>query len=126
MLRWTLVSICCLLCATNSTFADIEVWEGNSAYCTISDFDNTITINLGWFDGASSNDGPATVLRIVIDVSDVDDADVSSGFGSVYFSQSGPVGKDDILVATMTSETATAESAPGMTTLTGNFYVKGE
>ena len=86
----------------------------------------TGAINLGWFDGASSNDGPATVMRIVIDVSDVDGADVSTGFGSVYFSQSGPVGKDDILVATLASETATAESAPGMTTLTGNFYVKGE
>ena len=86
----------------------------------------TTDINIGWYDNVSSNDGPGTVMRIVIDVSDVTGADVSTGFGSVYFSQSGPTGKDDILVATLSSETATAESAPGMKSFSGNFYVKGE
>ena len=86
----------------------------------------TTDINIGWYDNVSSNDGPATVMRIVIDVGDVTDADVSEGFGSVYFSTSGPTGKDDILVATLSSETATAESAPGMKSFSGNFYVKGE
>ncbi len=86
----------------------------------------TTDVNLGWYDSVSSHDGPATVMRIVIDVSDVDGADVSTGFGSVYFSTAGPTGKNDILVATLSSETATAEFAPGMKSFSGNFYVKGE
>jgi hypothetical protein len=35
-----------LLCATNSTLANIYVWEGNPAHCTISHVDNTIQINV--------------------------------------------------------------------------------
>ncbi len=86
----------------------------------------TTDVNLGWYDTAESNDGPATVMRIVIDVSDVDGADVSEGFGSVYFSTTGPAAKEDILVADLDSGTSTAESAPGLKSLSGNFYVKGE
>ena len=84
----------------------------------------TTDLNLAWYDSAESNDGPAAVMRIVIDVSDVDGADVSSGFGSVYFGAK--VGKDDILVADLTSGTFTAESAPDAESLSGNFWVKGE
>ena len=86
----------------------------------------TTGINLGWYDMAESNDGPATVMRLVIDVSEVKDADVSEGFGSVYFSTTGKIGKDDILVADLDSGTCTAESAPDLKSLSGEFYVKGE
>jgi|GEM_PF-3806683 len=44
MLRHTLLSVFCLLGAT-CAFADIHLWEGNAANCTISDVDNTIQIN---------------------------------------------------------------------------------
>jgi len=84
----------------------------------------TTELNLGWFDTASSNDGPATVMRIVIDVSEVDGADVSEGFGSVYFGSK--IGEDDILVAHLASATCTAESAPNAESLSGSFWVKGE
>ncbi len=73
-----------------------------------------------------SVDTSATVMRLVIDVSNVSGADVSGGFGSVYFTTAEPTGKDDILVVTLSSETATAESAPGMKSFSGNFHVKGE
>jgi hypothetical protein len=63
----------------------------------------TTDINLGWYDNVSSNDGPATVMRLVIDVSEVDGADVSGGFGSVYFSTTGPAQQGDILVADLAS-----------------------
>ena len=86
----------------------------------------TTDINLGWYDMVESNDGPATVMRLVIDVSEVKDADVSEGFGSVYFSTTGKIGKDDILVADLDSGTCTAESAPDLKSLSGEFYVKGE
>jgi hypothetical protein len=86
----------------------------------------TTEVNVAWFDLAESNDGPGVVLRLVIDVSEVDGADVSTGFGSVYFSQSGPTGKTDILVAELTSETASALSEGDLLALSGNFYVKGE
>lgn len=45
----------------------------------------TAGINLDWYDCAASNDGRATVMRIVIDASGVDGADVLGSFGSVYF-----------------------------------------
>jgi hypothetical protein len=84
----------------------------------------TTDINVGWYDTAESHDGPAAVMRIVIDVSEVEGADVSSGFGSVYFGAK--VGKSDILVADLASGTYTAESAPNAELLSGNFWVKGE
>jgi hypothetical protein len=86
----------------------------------------TGAVNLGWYDtNTASNDGPATVMRIVIDVSDVPDADVSGGFGSVYFSTSGPKDEDDILVAELNSGTGTKLSN-GLETYGGSFYVKGQ
>ncbi len=80
----------------------------------------------GWYDGVSSHDGPATVMRLVIDVSEVDGADVSEGFGSVYFSTTGKIGKTDILVADLDSGTCTSDSAPSEESLSGSFWVKGE
>lgn len=82
-------------------------------------------INLGWYDSVESSDGPATVMRIVIDVSEVTGADVSEGFGSVYFSTTGPVKPSDIFLADLAAGTSTAESAPTMESLSGEFYVKG-
>ncbi len=84
----------------------------------------TTGINLGWFDCAASHDGPAAVMRIVIDVSEVDGADVSAGFGSVYFGAK--IGRDDIQVADLTSGTFTAESAPNVESLSGSFWVTAE
>ena len=84
----------------------------------------TTGINLGWYDTAESHDGPATVMRIVIDVSEVEGADVSEGFGSVYFGNK--IGEDDILVGDLASGTYTAESAPDAESLSGSFWVKGE
>jgi hypothetical protein len=86
----------------------------------------TTGINLAWYDAVESNDGPATIMRIVIDVSEVEGADVSEGFGSVYFSTAGPAEKEDILVADIASETGTVNSVPGLKWLSGEFYVKGE
>ncbi len=86
----------------------------------------TTDINLGWYDRVSSNDGPATVMRLVIDVSEVEGADVSEGFGSVYFSTGGPTQQEDILVADLASGTSTADLAPALKSLSGEFYVKGE
>ena len=87
---------------------------------------STTEANLGWYDtNTASEDGLATVMRIVIDVSEVDGADVSSGFGSVYFSTTGPTGKDDILVAELNSGTGTKLTS-GLKTYWGEFYVKGE
>jgi len=84
----------------------------------------TTDINLGWYDSAESNDGPATVMRIVIDVSEVSNADVSAGFGSVYFTTTGPTRPSDIFLADLTAEVSTADSAPAMESLSGEFYVK--
>jgi hypothetical protein len=81
-------------------------------------------INLGWWDLAESEDGPATVMRIVIDVSQVAKADVSGGFGSVYFSNNGPAKRTDILVAGFTSGIYTAQLVPDVESLSGEFYVK--
>jgi hypothetical protein len=83
----------------------------------------TTALNLGWYDTAESNDGPATVMRLVIDVSEVDGADVSGGFGSVYFSTTGPANKDDILVADLASGTSTVDLAPALRPYSGEFYV---
>jgi hypothetical protein len=41
-------------------------------------FDSS-AVNLDWFDLVESEDGPAAVMRLVIDVSQVDGADVSAG-----------------------------------------------
>jgi len=46
MSRWTLLSICGVLFATNSTRADIGVWEGNAGDCTLDHVNNKIQINV--------------------------------------------------------------------------------
>jgi hypothetical protein len=84
-------------------------------------------VNLGWFDiDTTEIDGAATIMRIVIDVSDVAGADVTSGFGSVYFSTSGPASEGDILVAELNSGTRIKQMSGAMTTFWGEFYVKGQ
>ena len=85
----------------------------------------TTELNLGWYDtDTDSDDGPAAVMRLVIDVSEVDGADVSEGFGSVYFSTSGPAEVGDIRVAQLSWGTATIQTVPDLKSLIGNFYVK--
>ena len=64
MLRWTLLFICGLLCATNSTLADIEVWEGDPADCDISDVFNTIQINEPGTYGFRAWDGSSALEEI--------------------------------------------------------------
>jgi hypothetical protein len=88
-------------------------------------FDSS-SINLTWFDTVDSNDGPAAVMRLVIDVSGVVGADTSAGLGSVYFSTTGPAQQEDILVADLASESGTVDSVPSLEPLSGEFYVKGE
>ena len=83
-------------------------------------------INIGWYDTATdSHDGPATVMRIVIDVSDVADADVSSGFGSVYFAKA-KKNAGDILLAELDAGACTADAEGAMDTYYGSFFVAGE
>ena len=86
---------------------------------------STSDLNLAYCDTTDSLDGPATIMRLVIGVSNISGADVSSGFGSVYFSTTGKIGKDDILVATLSSITGTADTDGDMESLSGNFYVRG-
>ena len=81
-------------------------------------------VNLAWFDTDSSHDGPA-VMRLVIDVSDVDGADTTGGLGSVYFSQTGPADASDIEVAEFQSATGTRDGGSGLVPLNGTFYVTG-
>ncbi len=83
-------------------------------------------INIGWYDtSTSSHDGPATVMRIVIDVSDVSGADVSSGFGAVYFAKA-KKNASDILVAELDAGACTADASGSMDTYYGSFFVNGE
>jgi len=82
-------------------------------------------INLCWFDRVDSPDGPAAIMRVVIDVSGVSGADTSEGFGSVYFSQDGPHNAADIKVADFISATGTRSDAEGFTVLAGEFFVTG-
>ena len=53
-------------------------------------------------------------------------ADVSGGFGSVYFSQAGPKAQKDILVAELDSGTGSAVNGSSLVAFSGEFYVKGE
>ena len=87
----------------------------------------TTSITACWYDkDGDSNDGPAAVLRVVIDVSGVSGADTSGGFGSVYFSTSGPTGGGDIMVADFGLATAHAAEGGELATVMGAFYVTGE
>ena len=82
--------------------------------------------NLAWYDRGASHDGPAAILRIVLDVSQVEDADVSSGFGSVYFTTGATRNAGDIRIATIEAEIGSADNGDALTTLTGYFYVNGD
>jgi hypothetical protein len=78
-----------------------------------------------WFDTEQLHDGPATAMRLVIDVSAVSDADTSQGFGSVYFSQTGARNAADIEVADFRSATGTRNTGSAVVPLDGVFYVTG-
>ncbi|MCC6360949.1 MAG: hypothetical protein IT450_19590 [Phycisphaerales bacterium] len=83
---------------------------------------STSTVDAAWYDiDTASNDGPAAVLRVVIDVSAVSGANVT-GFGDVYFTTGSP-GSGDIKVADMTFEVAHKYDDSGSTTISGSFYV---
>jgi hypothetical protein len=72
----------------------------------------------------SSNDGPAAVFRLVINVQDVSGADTSGGFGSVYWVASGgSPGSGDIKVADMTFDVEHVYGDSGASSVTGSFYV---
>lgn len=85
---------------------------------------STTSYNVVWFDNATSDDGPAAVLRVVIDVSAVSGADTSSGLGAVYFSQTGPTTIGDIVVAEIDAAFTVASTGQALQTITGEFYVK--
>ncbi len=85
----------------------------------------TNEFDVAWFDtSGTSHDGPAAVMRIVIDVSGVSGADTSSGFGSVYYSETGPAAAGDIEVATFEAATGVASLGGTLTTISGTLYVK--
>ena len=52
-----------------------------------------------WYDVVESQNGRKAMCRIVMDVSNVSNIDVSGGFGSVYFSFNGPHDLADVHVA---------------------------
>jgi len=82
----------------------------------------TTSITACWYDkDGDSNDGPAAVLRLVLDVSGVSGADTSGGFGSVYFSTSGPTSGGDIKVADFGLATAHAAEGGELSTVMGRF-----
>ena len=76
-----------------------------------------------WWDIGESNDGPAAVVRIVLDVSGVSGADTSGGLGSVYFSTTGPAGGGDIKVADINVHASHVHKLGTFTILEGEFYV---
>lgn len=88
---------------------------------------STTDLNANWYDTTgSSDDGPAAVMRVTIDVSGVSGADVSGGFGSVYFSTTGPADGNDIKVADFAAAAAHAFDQGQPEALTGAFYVNGQ
>ncbi|MFN0135557.1 MAG: hypothetical protein ACKVS9_05495 [Phycisphaerae bacterium] len=83
------------------------------------------SVSASWYEMAVSSDGPAAIMRIAIDVTDVTGTDTGSGFGSVYFSTTGPTNVTDIEVADITVKVTHAYADSGSSSLTGSFYVKG-
>lgn len=83
------------------------------------------SINAAWYDtNATSNDGPAGVFRVVIDVDGVTGANTTGGFGSVYWDATGgSAGAGDIKVADMTFDVDHKYLDSGSTVVTGSFYV---
>lgn len=80
----------------------------------------TTALNAAWYDtDANSNDGPAAILRLVIDVSKVAGANTSGGLGSVYFTAGS---SSDIRLADITVEVR-HKYADSATITTGAFYV---
>ena len=83
----------------------------------------TSTLDAAWYDfTSSSNDGPAAVFRLVIDVENVSGADTSGGLGSVYWTTGSP-GSGDIKVADMTFDVTHRYADSGASSVTGSFYV---
>jgi len=64
-------------------------------------------------------------MRLVLDVCDVSEADVSKGFGSVYYAQS-KKSVNDILLADLDAGAGTKLSEGGLETTDGSFFVKGK
>lgn len=83
---------------------------------------SSTSLNAAWYDLSSSNDGPAAVCRLVIEVSEVGGAYVGDGFGSVYFTTGSP-GSGDIKVADMTFDLEHKYLDSASTVLVGSFYV---
>lgn len=83
----------------------------------------TSTMNVAWYDtNTTSNDGPAAIMRLCIDVTNVSGKDTSGGFGSVYFT-TGSGGSGDIKVADVTIDVDHKYLDSGSTVLTGAFFV---
>jgi hypothetical protein len=87
----------------------------------------TTTVHACWLDSdLESDDGPAAIARIVLDVSGVSGADTSGGLGSVYFSTTGPNSGSDIKVGDLHASTAHKDGGGALEELEGEFYVVGE
>ena len=114
-----------------------EIWIKGPMSGIIQCTDNANSINLQSYQGVSgsvivggdlgllqvSSDGD---LRGLVDVGRVEDADISEGFGSVYFSADGPRSERDICLATCTAATGIRPAAGSLATLNGAFYVTGK
>lgn len=105
----------------NTPFSTGGIAGKHSAAAAAYTYSGT-AIDAAWYDMAESSDGPAAVLRIVIDVFKVEGKNTSGGFGSVYFTAGSP-GAGDIKVADMTFDVGHKYVDSGSTTLTGSFYV---
>lgn len=72
-------------------------------------------------EGAASNDGPAAVFRLVINVAGVSGANTSGGLGSVYF-PTGSAGAGDIKIADLTFEVGHKYADTASTITARMFY----
>jgi len=87
----------------------------------------TTSVHAAWLDwDVESNDGPAAILRVTLDVSAVSGADTSGGLGSVYYSTSGPNNIADIKVGDLALDVMHKYAGATATEEGGSFYVVGE
>ena len=85
----------------------------------------TTHVDACWYDtDSTSNDGPAAIFRVTIDVSGVSGADTSGGFGAVYFSTGGPSQVGHIKVADFTLCATHTYEFGTLTVLEGEFFVE--
>lgn len=83
-------------------------------------------LSVVWFDIEDSQDGRKAIFRVVLDVSAMEDIDVSAGFGSVYFTTAGPTDPSDVQVACFDIGVGHIWGQDIIVFETGVFYVAGQ